>query len=309
MSFVTLDQKYRQQFVTDFKLPIQLYENDDDFEYYVNLYDNEFNVKQKIQWYNEGIEFCETKNMDYLQYRKQVINQMISDISESHHSLKTFQLFNAIKDTDTPKFKKNNVYSIENDKKHFVKIDVEKACYTIFKIYNGENVDFLKESYVKFVEQYTHLKAISESKFIRVYIFGQVQPTQIATMIRYFLYQIWLNISQTIPTLKLALLNNDEIIIETGSDSISKINEILQKQQTIYSYFKISSFTLYHLNHEMYLKEHDDGKKELKCVPNAFYAQVYKKVHGMTFNLQDKKFNGLKQQSAYFSDYLDLVVP
>lgn len=214
----SMSKELNKRFCDDRKLPLKIYSGGifiDRLKLF-GEYDNYISYCQEVKR-----RFDDTQK--YFEYYNQVKDKAIDYIKCSE----TFQLLNS---DDMNKytckcFPQSNVYKLSNVGKRFISIDMSKANFSALVAY-GRSVgtEFFKNfNYREFMEQFTDVEHIINSKYIRQVIFGNCNPKRQVNYEKYIMGTLLdklLN-SQIISENHVSSLCSDEIILK--ADGLSTV--------------------------------------------------------------------------------------
>ena len=216
-SIFTLDLAKR--FVSDYKLPIPLYSRRwVDFEYYLCLYEDEFESYTKwrklydlIQSRYEGSpnKFVD----DFYKRREAVVQWFHENPAQKEFTSMDMNQF-AIK--DRPQVTSKNIYNGNGVGKVFISVDLKKANFQAMRYVNPALVKNA-QTYNEFISNFADFDYFKESKYIRQVIFGQANPKRQITVEAYLIYKVWIEFKKFFPQYSnLVSLANDEFVVELG---------------------------------------------------------------------------------------------
>ena len=128
--------EFKKRFVNDYDLPIPIIGNGDNFEYHINLYEEDFNT---LTLYNKTLNEIK-ENFDnnvnkFLDNYYKVREDIIQTITKSE----AFQRFNGMdmniySDKNKVNITSNNIYKQTNIGKFFISVDLKKANFHSTKL-------------------------------------------------------------------------------------------------------------------------------------------------------------------------------
>lgn len=280
----TIPINVRKRFVKDNNLPIPVLD-DPYFEYFINLYQKDFNTVNLILNLNDCA--ANTNSWEnFFQESKTIMDSVIDAVS----STEAYGEFLSM-DMDAYKpiqqINHSKLYKQTNANKQFVSIDLKKANFQALKYYDSElvfNCDFYEEL-LEIVSDDVH-DYYMKSKQIRQVIFGNLNPKRQQTIQKYMISLI-LNVlyENGFSEEQIFSSSPDEIIVESNDvDGISNIIE--QSNDCNNMHLHIDSFVLkqIHENYSYFVKEYENGSVEFKGVPQNNMAEFYKYYYGMDIN-------------------------
>lgn len=239
--------------------------------------------------------------------------QIISSVRET----KDFEEFNNMDMSKfaIPKYPNTTLYTEINDGEKFISIDLSKANFQAINFVNP-NILFNSNTYTEFINRYTDVNFLINSKYLRERIFGELNPKRSCTIEKYIMHLIITDVLSKIDWLNehfdLFLVNNDEVVYKLKNkdnnvwETIEKnllasiVSMIFNNESTQGIMAKVEKFTL--VQHK-FAFECSDAKlnvyqKSIKnteldllyCCPNIYYAQVYKLINNMPLTENDLVF-------------------
>lgn len=221
-----MTSRLKHRFCKDANLPINVYE-EPFFTKRLELFDPFFGTLEKWDVFQKDLEETGFKNEEaYFEEYNRIKETAINSIKES----KTYQQFIS----DNSKFNvpnlnyPTNIYKEENAGEFFISIDMRKANFTALKeyekrfceeqgsIFNGA------ETWEGFISQFTGMKHIVRSKYIRQVIMGALNPKRQVSFEKYLMYTYFEELKDLIEiyNLEIASFTNDEIVL-TGKRQAS----------------------------------------------------------------------------------------
>lgn len=286
----------KKRFVNDYDLPIPIIGDGDIFEYYINLYEEDFDALTLYsKTLNEIKENFDNNVNEFLNNYYKVREDIIQTVTKSE----AFQKFNkmdmnifSIKDKKN--ITSNNIYNQLNIGKFFISVDLKKAN---FQALNKIDKDILlnSASYKELIEHFTDSEYIANSKYFRNVVFGMMNPKRHITVEKYYTYQIYKKIIDNIPYLSdhCVSLCNDEIIFKynDGYYNMEKCDFLRNKIEKIakeigfnvdVEFFQLKSYAIRSMRngveHSFYIKDFHctDGKFKMFTLPVRYHAIAYK---------------------------------
>ncbi len=317
----------KKRFVSDYNLPIDIFENDI-FEYFLDLYEGIY--KSRTKW-NKLLDVINSKfngnPQAFIDEYSLVRNNLISAILENEYYKDFNSHENRLLMYDLPKeahnYPSKNIYNCENDGKIFLSIDLVKANYSALSFYNHLMFDKNKITYDEWVSKFTDLDYIKESKYTRQVVFGKLNPARQIKVEKYIIWNILIAIKQLLDNnninYTIASLMNDELVISIQYADIEKIWHIVHEYEHnamlqipiktnifVLNLHKFNTINKSEVNvFEKQFIKGDTGIK-LKSVPSYYYAQIYKILNKQELNEYDKLF-WFNDQIASFRDNLILI--
>ncbi|MEG1009367.1 MAG: hypothetical protein RSE41_02935 [Clostridia bacterium] len=306
----------RKRFVSDLKLPIQIINNDEIFEYFLDLYENTHSSRTKFEELNTLIEKRFNNNTSlFLNHYYEVRNKIIEDILNREE----YKTFNSM-DMNKFKLEKNNlsssnIYKETNHNRKFISIDLKKANFNALKFVDPNILGIESDyTYEEFINKYTDLDYIANSKYTRQVIFGKLNPSRHITVEKYLINECRKYIQDNYTELSnVVSFCSDEIVFDiTELNNIDehKLNNIvnyLEKQYNIS--LKIDIFVL--LKHAFYTaqdnckivvyQKYHDGDEYIIPIgcPVFYYAQIFKYLNNIILEDKDLYFMHESQLSKF----------
>jgi len=278
-------------------IPINLPEN---LEYYINLikpyYDTDI--------FNYFIDDLNTIGYGQI---KADISKVKNEIINSLKSNSEYKIFIS-NDNLNPCYPNNfmdkkSIYNLSNLEKNLISIDIRMANWTCYKKITKQELNI---NWVEFVSKFTKSKFISNSKYLREVIFGELNSKKLTKFIGEFLFDID-NTINDIPylqsNLEKIMCSTDEIIYNIKDinnfnyeDFVSLLSKSNQNLNLIY---RIEKFTLKQLcPYDYFIKEITNSniknisikQIQFKQIPKHFISQSIKFYQSEELNNLDKKF-------------------
>jgi hypothetical protein len=275
-----LTNQDKKRFVKDFSLPISIF-RDDIFNYYIKELDEYFNTKEKLNLF----KLWRARIEDPKEY---LFNKLQAGIEK----IKQTEEYNAfIKGTlPNPKIqlKQENIYNPDNCGFDILSIDLKKANYQALNTFLGT------ESYEDFLLRFfditdeIEMEYFKQSKYIRQYIFGNLNPKRQVKLQKVMISEIAEYIMQ-FKEIEILSASSDEIVLKNYQNYKKEILEFLDKNYN--GKINLNEFTLLQVDerYPFYYKMHHNGFKEIKNVPTPLWMQVYKKVYNKPLHEFDLK--------------------
>jgi len=272
----------------DFSLPVL---SDPYFAYFVNLfneYDNTLISRLKCfmdcvnQFGGEQNYFTELKRL-----KESVIEHIKSKTQYICLNENDFPAY-MMKFLSEYRLCTNELFCKEKCGKEYISLDITKANFESFKYMSPQIVDNY-DTYELFISQFFKHDHLINSRNIRQYIFGNLSPKRQNTILQYITKRMYKDIVANIPKAKLSTHSQDELVFEKDDNISSELIREALKLCTVS--FKLTEFTLDRIgDHPFYIKKMNDGTFQLKCIPDYFLAQVYKKAMNKSIEELDLVF-------------------
>lgn len=312
-----------QRFVNDYRFPIPIM-GEKMFEYHLNLYESVFGCLSK---WNQLWSFIDCKyegNPDkFLTEFYSVREKIVTEVPQSE----AFQKFNNCDmnayATKNLKPRCSSLYNEDNIGKMFVLIDLTKGN---FQALNYVDKDILKaETYNEFIRRFTDIYYIEESKYFRQVIFGQMNPKHHIVVEKFMMGKVYDFLKEKYNFNDLVVSNSDELIYEIDSPLFEmppseRLQDEIKKELGIdvhINFFFLNGYNLYsarekHKRCTFYAKHDAEFKdnEELMCVPQPYFAIVYKLHNKIPLVREDFHFN-YENIDCIFNDnfYIEQIKP
>lgn len=297
------DWNLAQRFVNDYRLPIPII-GAKLFQYHLKLYDREFNC---LSNWNKLWKLIDErfggKPDKFLTEFYSVRERIVTEVPKSE----AFQRFNtcdmSVFSVPNLKPRCSSLYNEDNIGRFFISIDLKKGNFQALNYLDKEILN--AETYSDFVHRFTDLYYIEESKYFRQVIFGQMNPKRHITVEKYLINKVNEHLKKKYFFSDLVVANSDELIYEITQPisympNAGEIETDILNQLGIevhVSLFQLSGYNLYsakerHKRCTFYIKSNDNYKEyELMCVPQPYFAIVYKLYYGLPLVSEDFHFN------------------
>ena len=314
-----------QRFVNDYRLPIPIM-GAEIFEYHINLYENRFGTKTKWNMLWEYIDNNYNGNPEeFLKDFYAIREKIVSTIPNSE----AFKAFNSM-DMNMFAVKSlqprcSSLYNETNIGKRFISIDLTKGNFQALN-YVDKNILLNSETYEDFISKFTNIYYIEESKYFRQVIFGQMNPKRHITVEKYMVDKVYDYLKENYSWLgDLVVWNSDELIFEVDVPNIDlptteSIEWDIERELGIYVHldiFNLDGWNLYSVkeNHKrcsFFVKRGSvyNVVDELMCVPQPYFAIVYKLYNNLPLVREDFHFN-YENIDCIFNDnfYIEKIEP
>jgi hypothetical protein len=314
-----------QRFVNDYRLPIPIM-GAEIFEYHINLYENRFGTKTKWDMLWKYIDNNYNGNPEeFLKDFYAIREKIVSTIPNSE----AFKAFNTM---DMNRFsvkslqpRCSSLYNETNIGKRFISIDLTKGNFQALN-YVDKNILLNSETYEDFISKFTNIYYIEESKYFRQVIFGQMNPKRHITVEKYMVDKVYDYLKENYSWLgDLVVWNSDELIFEVDVPNIDlptteSIEWDIERELGIYVHldiFNLDGWNLYSVkeNHKrcsFFVKRGSvyNVVDELMCVPQPYFAIVYKLYNNLPLVREDFHFN-YENIDCIFNDnfYIEKIEP
>lgn len=299
-----ISENIKNHFVKNFSLPLQVV-TDTYFEYFINLYDQVFQTKQKLEFLIDCLlkrnNNEETLIHDYYKLKDNII--------EDIQNTEVYKLFIG-ESLDWVTENNNNIPKMEmftqqNVNKNFISIDLKNAnfhslLYFANKVKKSHHIFKNEKTYSSYLKTFTRENYFLDSKHLRQVIFGNCNPKRQQTIQKHIMNQLLNLLVTIIPKERFTTVSSDEIVISKEHDDDKKKCLDILKGHLPDTWIRVSEFTLRQIeNKPYYVKTYPSGDIEFKSVPAHYFAQVYKRYFEMPIMPVDKTFVFEKQLSVF----------
>lgn len=284
-----LPNNIKKRFTKDFQLPINVFA-EPYFSYFVELYDSHYNVNLKLNWLEQALN--KSGGIEAFFKMSESISKGIKERISSSLAYKNFNTIDV--NVEFPliePIKQQNIYIAPNVDKLLISIDLEKANFNCFNLFNLKE-ELKIDSYNDLMNQFTDLDYFKNSKMIRQVIFGDLNPARQQRVQKYIINQICLKLKEHNCILSSA--SSDEIIVES---QISKkdVENILKDLPQKFQFFRVEPFSFKKIDEDFnfFVKNTQTNKGdkiEFKNIPGHLFAQVYKRYLGLAITDYDMLF-------------------
>lgn len=315
-------KKFRQRFVKDYNLPINIFD-DNLFEYYIQLYDffPYLRYKETIEKIENEYDGCVEK---WLEYCASVRDNAINGVMETEE-YKNFNSIDLSQYNFTPICGERSCYTEETNGKRFLSIDLKKANFQALK-YVGVISDV---TYEQFIHRFGGDDYIANSKYLRQVIFGKMNPSRQIKIEKYLMFKVYETIKDVTEKYGLTIfsMNSDELIFEIPKEFYNNwlidFENSRELTNDIYDlvgenigveikveYIEVRRLPIVSANGikiDAYERTNIfTNQKTLKKASTTFYPQIYKLWKGMTITEKDRVFF-FENQLSTFNEPLKMV--
>ena len=321
MAKINSIKKFRQRFVKDYNLPINIFD-DNLFEYYIQLYD--FfpypRYKETIEKIENEYDGCVEK---WLEYCASVRDNAINGVMETDE-YKKFNSMDLSQYNFAPICGERSCYTEETNGKRFLSIDLRKANFQALK-YVGVISD---ATYEQFVNRFGGDDYIANSKYLRQVIFGKMNPSRQIKIEKYLMSKVYEVIKDVTEKYSFTIfsMNSDELIFaipeefynnrqedENTRELINDIYNLVGKNIGVeikVEYIEVRRLPIVSANGtkiDAYERTNlFTSQKTLKKASTTFYPQIYKLWNEMPIEDYDMVFY-FENQLATFNQELRCV--
>lgn len=265
--------------------------------------ENNFQAKTKFEHYVEIVNSIPEFEKKYYGIRNEIINHILEkpEYDEFNHvNLEPYKSVSSIKEGD--------IYIAQNDNEIFLSFDLVKANFQALRYFNPNIVDNCL-TYKDFISQFTDIDFIINSKYIRQYMFGNLNPKRVVVFEKYLINKIFelSSFNEILKSWDIVIQNKDEIILKVkNKDNLNIenekiiINQVIQEMREKFQIelygsifqLKLKKFlTQLEKTIPVYIKEFlTEDKVEYKNIPQIYYMQVYKMLNNLPINENDLLF-------------------
>lgn len=297
-----LTNAIKQRFVKDFKLPINLIQ-EPYFEYFMDLYNQDFNTYEKLGLLKSFLNTCEHQE-DFFQKGTKISTQ----IKDFIQNTKSYELMNSVDLNKFPQSKnlsQQNIYIVPNIDKELISIDLEKANFNSFKLFNFEEETGIK-TYRELLNKFTDQEYFQQSKMFRQVIFGDLNPARQQKIQRYVIGQLCEKLLEN--GCEISSASSDEIIVKNKINT-KEIEHILSTVPKEFQFFRVEKFHFSRIGEDFdfFVKytEQKNGeiKKEFKNTPGHLFPQIYKKHLNQPLTQYDMLF----YHDGYLAEFKETI--
>ena len=314
-------KKFRQRFVKDYNLPINIFD-DNLFEYYIQLYD--FfpypRYKETIEKIENEYDGCVEK---WLEYCASVRDNAINGVMETDE-YKKFNSMDLSQYNFAPICGERSCYTEETNGRRFLSIDLRKANFQALK-YAGVVSD---ATYEQFIHRFGGDDYIANSKYLRQVIFGKMNPSRQIKIEKYLMSKVYEVIKDVTEKYRFTIfsMNSDELIFaiteefynnrqedENTRELINDIYNLVGKNIGVeikVEYIEVRRLPIVSANGtkiDAYERTNlFTSQKTLKKASTTFYPQIYKLWNEMPIEDNDMIFY-FENQLATFNQELRCV--
>lgn len=278
-----------KRFLSDLNLSFQFVDFNH-FLYCINTFGYRKRWNKLLQVIAERYDGNPIKFLDeYYKIRDNIITSVLDN--------KDYQFFNEkvdmnrfSLDDESRKIPTANIYNRENNKKHFLSIDLKHANFQTLKHISSSIVNNAN-TYEEFIGGFTDLDYIKESKYTRQVIFGKLNAKRQIKAAKFFINEIRKLIEPIIKPYgyKAVSMCVDEVVFEVPEKEIhvelmDDLRDLI-KETTQFDvhveFFKLFAFEFQDMEFgtckfTFYQKDFGDGDITFKGIPNTYYKMVQK---------------------------------
>lgn len=288
-----LDIELIKRFVSDEKLPIQVIKDEKYFNYILDLLEDSFGSRTKWNGWLKVIESqYEGDSKKYLADFYKIRESVISDMkaNRAYQEFNTCNM-NKYQVTDMPQVGSYEIYRPGNQGKYYLSLDLKKANFQALQFVGVIEKGLTYENWLK---RWTDLPHLLNSKYLRVVVFGQLNPGRHITVEKFITSEIYKHIDRSNilkDVAQLVSFRNDELIWEVSKNNILELTNALYDViaefgfKVSLDFFKLHCFeftqnvTGNKIN--FYKKEYFNGNpSSYHCIPGTYQAIITKLLEG-----------------------------
>lgn len=297
-----LTTRLKKRFCKDTDLPINLY-HEPYFTERIHLFNDLFDSVEKLETFKKDLSNFKNEE-EYFEYYNKVKDNFINNL-KAKKEYEEFLTCNMNK-FSVPDYKVGgkSVFTETNIGKRLISIDLKQANFHAMKFFNRNLVDN-KDTYEELIGQFTPLKHIIKSKYIRQVVFGNCNPKRQVTIEKFMMHFVMEILLKYMDTKHILTYMSDEIVFEyfDGVDLESIYKELDQLQKEKGFLLHCEDYVLHKIeNTEFYMKKFVDGSVEFKCVNHLFYPFVARAYKGEEVQENDKVF----YHEGYLSKFIEV---
>lgn len=294
-----------KRFIKDNSLPIPIIGEGNYFDYFINLYEKDYNSLTKYNslcglvdgYFNHSTERFLEK---YYEIRDNIIKTV--ENSDAYKRFNTMDMNSFTYDIDG--ISSNNIYCEINNGKTFVSFDLKKANFQALK-YVDEEIVMGASTYEDFIRNFTDIDYIINSKHIRQIVFGKMNPKRHIMIEKYITANIYKELVDKYGMENCVSMMNDELIFRVDNlDEKGKYDIIGEQIKNnmgfdinveLFSLNKIQLLCNKVLKGTYYYKEYipryeNNTIRKIMCVPVNYFAIVYKLLNNLELKEEDLHF-------------------
>jgi hypothetical protein len=280
-------------FVKLFDLNVPVLEH---FDYYITQLSKTQKYRSIFQFL-EMYQQCESEIGDAWSYRKSKSEEII-DFIQSTNAYSELCFDRNLVDYPVRK----SIEWVEGVK--YLSIDLRSANWTALKTYDPEHINELGNSYQEFLSKFDLPSVFIESKYLRQFIFGHINPKRLGKVQRNLIQDV---VDKYEKILKVVGVRNDEVIFEFSHfEEIQKIwQEIdhVKYKVKIFTVDKVEDFridNLYNIWGELLHRE------MIGCDGTKFYIKLKQYITGEKLDVRDLYFKSAGNIAIWMQDNLKI---
>lgn len=288
MAFTDMTELNRR-FCTDYKVPLKIF-NGDVFIERIKL----FGFYDTYKEYIAEIENRFSDEQSYFEYYNSVKEKAMAYIKES----KSYTELQKTEFKFKSSYAQSDVYKETNVGKSFISIDMRKANFTALKHFGHSiGAEFCDGSYEDWLTEFTDVKAIIKSKYIRQVIFGNCNPKHQIAYEKYLMNVLLEKLieAEQIKETDVVSFMSDEIILSAENISYEQYLGLKAYIEDIVDFdVRVEYYKLFRINGtDGYIREIQDGVNkisDIKCLNSEDAPFVYRFLDGDSYDESDYLF-------------------
>lgn len=280
-------------FIKLFDLNVPVIEH---FDYYINQLSKTQKYKD-IKYFLSLYEECESKIHDVYEYRLEKSNEIIEFIKGTN-------AYNELcYDKNLIDYPTNRSVEYEEGVK-YLSIDLRSANWISLKRYDPEHINELGNDYEQFLSKFHLPKVFIHSKYLRQFIFGNVNPKKIIKVQRNIIQEI---VRKYQDQLQVEGVRNDEVIF--SFIDYSEIKEIFEEID--HGKFKTKIFTIdrvedFRIDNHFNVNGELLNREMVGVDGNLFYLKLKQYITNESLDIKDLYFKNNGKKAIWAIDNLKL---
>lgn len=286
----------KQRFCKDYKMPFQVV-HEPMFSYYLDKLDNYFSTKKKFDYLTEAVISLGGEDKFFAESNR-VKDEIIHAVQTKEAYLK-LQNDKLDEYNDTNGIRQQDIYGMHNVNKTFISLDLKKANFNVFKMYDKSLVLGF-DTYEDLIGSVTEYEYFKQSKYLRQVIFGNMLPKKqqklqsgvMTKLIKVLHNDVGIKMEDFVSA------SADEVVFSVSPIDVDKFVDMIERKikanettKDIASWVNVTAFTLKSIgDKKFFVKESFDGTVEFKGIQSYFFMQVFKKYIGEEIIDIDKTF-------------------
>lgn len=294
---VEFSNSLKTRFVKDYKLPFQVVQ-EPMFSYYIESLDSHFDTKKKLEYLTKVVMSLGGEEQFFAESNR-VKDSIISAVQakEVYKNLQNDRLDEYNVNTNV---KQQDIYNMSNVGRTFISLDLKKANFNVFKMYDSELVLGF-DTYEEMVGSVTEFDYFKESKYLRQVIFGNMLPKKQQKLQKWVMSKLidMLHNDLGIQMEDFVSASSDEVVFAVAPEGVDKFVELVERKlyenddtEQFSDWVRVEAFTLRSVGDKKFFVKHSDldGSVEFKGIQSYFFMQVFKKYTNQEITDMDKKF-------------------
>lgn len=268
----TIDGGTKRQFVRDFKLPINIVD-DNYFEYYLDLYQEHFGSREKYDLFlKTAYSF---KSLDDFVAESVRIRREAVEFIQSQPAYEKLSK-DDLKEYQSDFSQKVNLYNHLNVGKRFISIDMVKANVQALNFYDKDILQ--ADNYEEFLGKFTEHDYFKKSKQIRQVIFGTAMPKKQQRIQKYIMSLVKSKlISSGVRDSDIYASSPDELVFDADFFDIAQ--DVLKDEELQFFDFHLDVFSFNSIKCDLsvFIKRFENKDDiEIKMGNSKYMAEVVK---------------------------------